>query len=127
MMIEHQHVEGCLFCAVRQMTEGAPRPVLLEEAGDSVTGIVIWRGWIRSDFAVSRYEQMVPVVDMWTGTERVRFIAYSASAQREVRHTEPLVGDVWTITFEEWATLQKGRFAGRQYRRYTSEVKRGHH
>lgn len=41
--------------------------------------------------------------------------------------SESQVGDTMTVKFEEIRTVEKGAHAGREYKVWTVEVKRGHH
>jgi hypothetical protein len=116
---------GCIMCAVRALTEGEPAVKWQPNPGQSVSGVVLRIGHLPSPFGRS---DRVLFVDLWTGgTGRIRVLAYAASLDNALRTAEALVGDRLTLTRGEDGTLTKGMYAGRTYKTFTAEVRRGHH
>lgn len=115
----------CLMCAVRALTEGTPAVFWTPEPGQSVSGVVLRIGHEPSPFHRS---ERVLFVDLWTGgTGRIRVRAYAASLENALRTAEALVGDRLTLSRGEDGTLTKGMYAGRRYKTFTADVRRGHH
>lgn len=117
--------EGCIMCAVRALTEGEPAVFWTPEPGQSVSGVVLRIGHEPNEFHPSG---RVLFVDLWTGgTGRIRVRAYAGSLENAIRTAEVVVGDRLTLTRGEDGTLTKGMYAGRQYKMFTADVRRGHH
>jgi hypothetical protein len=117
--------DGCLMCAVRALTEGEPRTWWPDEPA-SVHGVVLRQGSVPSQFSI--YGGEVPFVDLWLGgTERVRVMAYGAMLGAALARAEIQVGDTLTVAYEGQGFIERGKHAGRQFRKHTVNVMRGHH
>jgi hypothetical protein len=117
--------EGCLLCAVRALTEGQPEAWQPTTLGDQVQGVVLKTGTQPSDFG---RDGSVRFVDLYSGvSSRIRVWAYSSVLAREIERAEVQVGDVLTVTYAGLGIAPTGRFAGREYKKFTVSVTRGHH
>jgi hypothetical protein len=114
----------CIICAVRQLTEGQPITWAPNEEGQEVSGIVLRVGTMPSPFSAGP----VRFVDLWLGgRSRIRIAAYGASLDNAIRNAEAQVGDRLSVKFEGIGRLTKGHLAGREYKIFTTDVRRGHH
>lgn len=119
--------DGCLVCAVRALTMGTPKNWGLGkdnlEVGASVTGVVMRRGEQPSHF-----ESRVPYVDLWLGgVERVRVAGHGTSLRTALECAEAEVGDTLTVRYEGEVEILSGRMKGSLLRKFSAEVRRGHH
>ena len=115
------------MCAVRALTEGEPRIWWPEEPPASVQGIVLRMGEVPSQFAMYASDT-VGFVDLWLGDmERVRVMAYGATLASALAKAAPTVGDALTVRFTGWGEIERGKHAGRKFRKFEIDVKRGHH
>jgi len=124
-MTSTNHIkDGCPVCIVRALTEGEPKVWFPSEPA-TVKGVVLWVGTIPNRFAVLAVDTL-PVVDLWlSGTDRVRLVGYG-SLGRDLERLAPTVGDTLTVQYTGQATISSGRYAGRAYRKYETEIMRGH-
>lgn len=129
-LIHHKTPEegpDCLMCAVRALTEGEPAVFWNPNPGQSVSGVVLRIDHEPSPFAPNGGDRVL-FVDLWTGgTGRIRVRAYAASLDNAIRTAAALVGDRLTLTRGEDGTLTRGAFAGRPFKTFTADVRRGHH
>lgn len=113
------------MCAVRALTEGEPRTWWPDEPAE-VTGVVLRQGSVPSQFSI--YGGEVAFVDLWLGgTERVRVMAYGAMLSGALFRAAPEVGDTLTVAYEGKGRIERGKHAGREFRKHTVSVTRGHH
>lgn len=125
-MAEHDktnHEATCLMCAVRALTEGDPATTWRPElAGESVSGIVLRKGTVATDFG------QVPFVDLWLGGHsRVRVMAFSGSLRHALDGVAAQIGDRLQVWYDGKREIPEGRFAGvREMRTFTANVQRGH-
>lgn len=125
--IDEHDWDGCLMCAVRTLTLGTPKNWGLDkdtlEPGASITGVVMRQG-----VQPSNYAGQVPYVDLWLGgIKRVRVAGHGMSLRNALEAAETEVGDTMTVTFEGTEEIQTGKMAGRSFRVFAIEMKRGHH
>lgn len=115
--------DGCLLCAVRQLTEGAPNP-WNPEIGVRITGVVLKQGKQPSDFGGP-----YPFLDLWIGgMDRIRVHGYGSVLRHQIEAAEIQIGDTVSIQRGPDETMSKlSRFAGRTYKTFVVEVTRGHH
>lgn len=111
------------MCAVRALTEGVPAVTWTpEQPGQTISGVVLRMGTFEHDLAGT-----VPFVDLWMGdTGRVRVNAFPAMLRDVLRRSEVKLGDTLTVRFEGSRTIETGRFAGRPFKTFSAEVRRGH-
>lgn len=122
--------DGCLMCAVRALTLGTPKTWGLMKAGkemqpgDSITGVVVRKGE-----QPSHYEARVPYLDLWLGgIERVRVAGHGQSLRAALESTEADVGDTVTVVFDgTYEFKRKGTNEPATMRKFSAEVRRGHH
>ena len=121
-------VDGCLPCAVREMTEGTP-PIWNNPdnivPGQMIRGVVLRAGTLPSPF----HPVEVPFVDLWTGgQDRMRVAGYQGSLARALEMMAPAVGDQLSVIYVGRETLPpEHRMSGRPYHRFRAEITRGHH
>lgn len=90
-----------------------------KEPGEGVAGKVIKVGEIRSDFAANDDEAMCPVITVETKTgDKYRIIGYGAVLKRELQDKDPHVGDFLAVKYTGMGVLRKGRFAGKEYKKF---------
>jgi hypothetical protein len=121
-------VDGCLLCAVRELTEGTPtiwnNPDNIVP-GQMIRGVVLRAGTLPSPF----HPVEVPFVDLWTGgQDRMRVAGYQGSLARALEMTAPAVGDQLSMVYVGREILPpEHRMSGRPYHRFRTEITRGHH
>jgi hypothetical protein len=120
------HQDSCLMCAVRALTEGDAPAVELDQVGDEVSGVLLRKGRRASAFMTDPGD-LIPWVELWLGgTSRVRFTAWGNTARAALEAADAKMGDTLTIRFEGKMPILAGRFAGKEVRKYTATVIRGH-
>lgn len=94
------------------------------ERGEAISGVVVRVGETRSDFAQDGQDPMVPTVTIETkdGT-KYRVIGYGTVLKKELVAAEPKVGDLMAVKYWGEATLKKGKFAGRPYKKFSVAVR----
>lgn len=128
MTTQTHEPDGCLMCAVRALTEGAPDAWVPGEPGSGVTGVVIAIGEMDSPSAYDMRGTLVRYVDLWLGgTERTRIVAFGTTLSRAVEKADPKIGDTMTVTFVGYGVINTGKYRGMKFRQNTVNVVRGHH
>lgn len=90
------------------------------ERGESVAGVVIKVGEVKSDFD----DDLCPTVTIKTKEgDKFRVIGYGAVLKRELADAKAQVGDLIAVKYWGERTLKKGKFAGRPYKHYSVAVK----
>lgn len=121
----HNHENGCLMCAVRALTEGVPRAWQPEEPG-SITGVVLTKGSFPNPLSVLSSNE-IRYVDLWLGgVERTRINAYGMSLSHSLHQADPQIGDTVTVTYLGVRPIERGKWAGREYKAFEVSVQRGH-
>ena len=117
------HEASCLMCAVRALTEGDPAVTWFpSEPGATIAGVVLKMGTSADNLL-----GQVPFVDLWTGgTGRVRIKLYAHSLRHSLDGVAPKIGDRLQVWFDGEETSTTGQYAGRQYKRFSANVQRGH-
>jgi hypothetical protein len=114
----------CLLCAVRELTEGTPTVWAATAAGQTVSGVVLRTGMTEG---FGGYRE-VRYVDLWTGGwGRIRIVAFAAMLENAIKLADAKVGDRLSVTYEGQAYVTKGRFEGRPYKKFSADIRRGHH
>lgn len=122
---DHTGRVDCPVCVVRALTEGEPTVWWPNEPA-SVKGVVLQIGRTTSQFT-TYVGETIPYVDIWLGgLDRVRIVGYG-HVGRELDRVKPVTGDTLTVTYTGVGTIERGKFAGRPFRKYTVEITRGHH
>lgn len=94
-----------------------------EPAG--VSGWVIKLSQTRSDFANDGEDPMKPTVTIQTQAgDKFRIIGFGSVLEREIKDRDPQVGDIFAVKFNGLRKLKTGRFAGKDFRHYSSAVLR---
>lgn len=114
----------CVFCAVRQLTEGEARRWAPQDQGEYVTGVML-RMHVTDLDALLQTRSLL--VALWTGSERVDVVSYSTNLMIKIEQADPKVGDRVTVRYLGQQTVQEGRFKGLHYRDFDVTVERGHH
>jgi hypothetical protein len=123
----HDHAgPTCPVCLVRALTEGEPKLWWPSEPA-SVKGVVLVQGRVRDRFSLDT-DGKVPFVDLWLGgMDRVRIRAYGFTLANALTQAAPTVGDTLTVNYEGQGTIERGKAAGRPFRKHSVEIERGHH
>lgn len=119
----HDHEAGCLMCAVRALTEGAPAATWAPtEPGATISGVVLRQGEVATNFGP------VPFVDLWQGgTGRVRVMAYQESLRHALAQGAAQIGDRLQLWFDGERYLPaRGSRAAMAYKVFSHNVQRGH-
>lgn len=119
--------DGCLMCAVRELTEGTPQAWVPDTDGQQISGTVLKVGTVEHPFGGYGQER-APFVDLWLGgTDRIRVIGYSAMLGKALLDTQAQVGDRMSVIYVGKDVVSGGRRAGKPYSVFTATVTRGHH
>lgn len=114
------------MCLVRALTEGEPKTWWPNEPA-SVKGVVLVQGRVRDRFALDT-DGKVSFVDLWLGgMNRVRILTYGFTLSEAMAKASPQVGDTLTVHYEGQGTIERGKYAGRPFRKHLVEIERGHH
>lgn len=90
------------------------------ERGESVSGVVVKVGEVRSDFS----DDMCPTVTVQTKDgDKYRVIGYGSVLKRELEDAAPKVGDLLAVKYWGEKVLKKGKFAGKNYKHFSVAVK----
>lgn len=91
------------------------------ERGESISGVVVKVGEVRSDFS----DDMCPTVTVQTKTgDKFRVIGYGSVLKRELEDAAPKVGDLLAVKYWGTKVLKKGKFQGKEYKHFSVAVKR---
>jgi hypothetical protein len=95
------------------------------ERGESVSGVVVKIGQTRSDFPSPGQDPMCPTVTILTkdGT-KYRIIGYGSVLRKEMEANMPQVGDLFAVKYWGEKPVRRGPFAGKNYRHFSTAVKR---
>lgn len=95
------------------------------EKGESLSGIVVKVGEVRSDFAKPGEDPMVPTVTVQTRDgSKYRVIGYGSVLGREIRDAAPQVGDLFAVKYFGEKPIKKGAYAGKMYKHFSVGVRR---